>query len=434
MWAGGRMSMERRYELRLEQMLAQAEVSPELMEGLLTRLEEFVEPFAESLVEPEQRRHAVEYMTGLLSNLEHKTAEAIAYLHDRERQGLQKFIGQAAWDHRPLLAELARQVGAELGEPDGVLVFDPSAFPKKGTESVGRAAAVVRPARQGRELPGRRLPRLRLAARARPGRFPALPAQGVGQGPRRGARRPGCPRRSGSAPGTSWPWRCSTSAARRCRTPGSPATTRWAGPSWFRQAVAGAGRALPAGRAVEHAGPRPGRAAAAVLGAAAAGRRCRSCGWTAGARRCRRTPGRRSRCATARRGRWWCRSVEASGAGPDGRPAGTGPEELLVVFRGAAGGRHVEARLPAVQRRRWTTPLAEFARVFKAEHRIEECLKRAKGEAGLADYQVRTWAGWHHHQTLSLLATWFLTQETRRGKNPDPGADGAAGAAADRAA
>jgi hypothetical protein len=74
-----------------------------------------------------------------------------------------------------------------------------------------------------------------------------------------------------------------------------------------------------------------------------------------------------------------------------------------------------------------TTEVSEFARVFKAQHRIEECLKRAKGEAGLGDYQVRTWSGWHHHQTLALLATWFLTQEARRGKNPDAGVDGAAG-------
>jgi len=43
------------------------------------------------------------------------------------------------------------------------------------------------------------------------------------------------------------------------------------------------------------------------------------------------------------------------------------------------------------------TPMEEFARALKAEHRIEECLERAKGEAGLADYQVRTWVGWHHH-------------------------------------
>ena len=74
---------------------------------------------------------------GLLSDLDSKDVESIAYLHDRERQGLQKFIGQAQWDHQPLLTELVRQVGAALGETDGVLVFDPSAFPKKGTESVG---------------------------------------------------------------------------------------------------------------------------------------------------------------------------------------------------------------------------------------------------------------------------------------------------------
>jgi hypothetical protein len=79
-----------------------------------------------------------------------------------------------------------------------------------------------------------------------------------------------------------------------------------------------------------------------------------------------------------------------------------------------------------------TSSLQEFARVFKAEHRIEECLQRAKGEAGLGDYQVRTWEGWHHHQTLALLATWFLTQETRRGKNADSCADGAASAKDDR--
>jgi hypothetical protein len=78
------------------------------------------------------------------------------------------------------------------------------------------------------------------------------------------------------------------------------------------------------------------------------------------------------------------------------------------------------------------TTLAEFARVLKAQHRIEDGLKRAKGEAGLADYQVRSWEGWHHHQALALLATWFLTQETRRGKKVDPGVDAAAGPGADR--
>jgi hypothetical protein len=76
-------------------------------------------------------------------------------------------------------------------------------------------------------------------------------------------------------------------------------------------------------------------------------------------------------------------------------------------------------------------PLAEFARVYKAAHRVEECLKRAKSEAGLGDYQVRTWEGWQHHQTLSLVATWFLGEETRRGKKTDPCLDDATSANAD---
>jgi SRSO17 transposase len=78
------------------------------------------------------------------------------------------------------------------------------------------------------------------------------------------------------------------------------------------------------------------------------------------------------------------------------------------------------------------TPLPVLARVAKAEHRIEECFERGKGEAGLGDYQVRNWPGWHRHQTLSLLAVWFLTEETRREKDRDPRADVAAVEAADR--
>jgi SRSO17 transposase len=76
--------------------------------------------------------------------------------------------------------------------------------------------------------------------------------------------------------------------------------------------------------------------------------------------------------------------------------------------------------------------LEDCVQVAKTEHRIEECLQRAKGEAGLADYEVRNWRGWHHHQTLALLATWFLTQETQRRKKNDAGAHGTATACADR--
>ena len=129
--------MERRFRIRLEELRNDAEVRPSLLKGIGLRLESFMQPFVEALRSTEQRTNAQHYLQGLLSDLDGKDVESIAYLHDRERQGLQKFIGQAEWDHRPLVTELARQIGAELGEDDGVLVFDPSAFPKKGTESVG---------------------------------------------------------------------------------------------------------------------------------------------------------------------------------------------------------------------------------------------------------------------------------------------------------
>jgi SRSO17 transposase len=122
---------------RLEQLLDDAAVHPSVLRGLLPRLQRFVKPFADLLRSPEQQAHVQEYVAGLVSDLQDKNVESIAYHHDQERQGLQKFIGQSPWDHRPLLTELARQVGAALGEADAVLVFDPSAFAKKGTESVG---------------------------------------------------------------------------------------------------------------------------------------------------------------------------------------------------------------------------------------------------------------------------------------------------------
>jgi SRSO17 transposase len=85
----------------------------------------------------EQAQHARHYVAGLVSDLKEKNVECIAYLHDQEREPLQQFIGQSPWDHRPLIGELVRQVAQQLGSPDGVLVFDPSAFAKKGKASVG---------------------------------------------------------------------------------------------------------------------------------------------------------------------------------------------------------------------------------------------------------------------------------------------------------
>ncbi len=129
--------MERRYQVRLQELLDDAVVEPEQLQGMLARLEQFVEPFAANLVRTKQRTLARQYVAGLASQVNRKNVESIAYHHDQDRQMLQKFIGQYTWDHRPLVGELVRQVGAALGRADAVLVIDPSAFAKKGTESVG---------------------------------------------------------------------------------------------------------------------------------------------------------------------------------------------------------------------------------------------------------------------------------------------------------
>ena len=39
--------------------------------------------------------------------------------------------------YRPLVTVLVGQVVEQLGEPDGIIAFDPSSFPKRGTHSVG---------------------------------------------------------------------------------------------------------------------------------------------------------------------------------------------------------------------------------------------------------------------------------------------------------
>ena len=92
--------MERRFEVRKEELLAGCEVSPEMFHGMLSRLRKFVEPFLGSLFRSEGREHANTYVAGLLSNLKRKNAEAIAYRRDQERMGLQTFVGQSPWDHR----------------------------------------------------------------------------------------------------------------------------------------------------------------------------------------------------------------------------------------------------------------------------------------------------------------------------------------------
>ena len=420
--------MERRYEVRREQMLAQAEVSPESMQGLLKRLETFVEPFAKSLGSSEQRRHVAEYMKGLLSKLERKTGEAIASLHDQERQALQKFVGFAPWDHTPLLDTLARQVGEALGAPDAVIVFDPSAYVKKGTKSVGAA----------RQWCGR----LGKVDNCQVGVFMALVSR---EGHALVNTRLYLPH--------EW-----TKSRTRCKAAGVPKEVKFQTRRQLAlQMLDEGGKHLPHGSVAGDG--EMGRSSRFRGELRARGARCLLCAPS-------NTPARdldapppedsvRGRCPMnpfLRLDRWRAALPESAWARIDVRDGEKGPLVIegvkrRVQARTETGGTGAE-ELTFVTRERQGdetfkhdyylsnadpgAPPAELARASKAAHRIEECFERAKGEAGLADYQVRNWPAWRHRQTLSLLAAWFLNRATRRGKNPDPGVDDATAAPLDR--
>jgi len=82
------------------------------------------------------------------------------------------------------------------------------------------------------------------------------------------------------------------------------------------------------------------------------------------------------------------------------------------------------------------TPLETLARVGGSRWPIETEFETGKSNVGLDEYETRTWAGWHHHITLCLLAGAFLLslQQDWGGKDaPDhapPGVPGGAGDAA----
>jgi SRSO17 transposase len=402
--------MERRFEVRFQEIMNEARVSPETFRGIVERLDAFVEPFAACLQRVEQRDHAKHYVVGLCSGLDRKNMEMIAYLHDQDRQPLQKFIGQVEWDHRPLIGELVRQVGAELGETDGVLVFDPSGFPKQGRYSVGVA----------RQWCGR----LGKIDNCQVGVYMGyvtrkehalvdfrlfIPAEWSRDKMRR--------KKCGVPKGTKHRTRHEL-VLEMLHEHGAALPHAWiAGddelgrPAEFRENLRQRGEiyllAVPANTLVRDldAAPLP-----------STGRRCprkvpyvQASKWAAG------QPQKA----------WTSIDVRDGEKGPIvvqvlKRRVQTklrkrnGPEETLVAFREVQGDGSIKHDY-ALSNAPAETSKAEFARVLCAEHRIEECLKRAKSEAGLADYEVRTWEGWHHHQTLSLLASWFLTREKMLG-------------------
>jgi SRSO17 transposase len=392
--------MEARYTIRKHQLLDECQVAPEIFEQVIPRLYTFMEPFVNIFQGQVAKPHANTYVWGLLANVERKNVDSIAYRFGQARLPLQAFIGWDAWDDEPLRSELRRQVKTHLGQGEGVLVFDPSGFAQSGHESVGVARQwggrlgkvdnchvamyLGYVSRKGHSLVDQRLflPKAWIKDKAR------LDKAGVPKASRAYRTRHQLALEMLAQNGVSLPhgWLAGGDEMGR--------------PDWLRRRLAALGErsllAVPSNTA---------RRDLATESPAYSGR------------------GRRPRRPWSNVEIWSQALGDEAWQRIDGRDGSKGPlvveavkrrvvsrthrrpqgdEETLVVRRYrdrdqqevVKGDYYLSNAAPE-------TPRWECARVANAAHRIAECLHRSKSEPGLADYEVRNWTGWQHHQTLS---------------------------------
>jgi SRSO17 transposase len=403
---------------KAQALLNDATVSPDTVRDCTDRLTAFLQRYLPKFYRVEQRENATLVIRGLISGLERKTCEPIAIEAGLPRKPIQFFVGAGKWDDEAVVAELRLHVREQLAEPDGVVVIDPSAFPKKGTESCGVA----------RQWCGR----LGKVDNCQVGVFLAYAAP-AGYAPL--DRRLYLPE----------DWADDPARRERCHVPpGIQFQEKW------RIALDLLDRSLPGlphgwivgddefGRAAEFRAALRQRPERYVLDVpcdttvrdlerrrpprkkAGVGRKrevpfCRADAWAAN-----QSESRWERI-TVREGEKGPLKVDAMTvrvrAKQDGR---IGPEERLVVIRPVGESRVDYALTNAGPE----IPVAELVRVQRQRHRIEEVFEAGNGEAGLDHYEVRSWVGWHHHMTLSLVALWFLCLERQRIGGENPGGDG----------
>ena len=111
---------------------------PKASPDTLPELAAFLEPFAPLFRRHTSRDSMERYLTGLLTDLPHKTADTIAAaVAGTSTERLQHLLTDAAWDAQALDEIRVKQLLAIHPQTAGVLVFDDTGLPKKGTESVG---------------------------------------------------------------------------------------------------------------------------------------------------------------------------------------------------------------------------------------------------------------------------------------------------------
>jgi SRSO17 transposase len=353
----------------------------------------------------EPRRRAVEYLRGLLSDVERKNGWQLAErLGDPTPYGVQHLLGRADWDADAVRDDLTRYAHEHLADAGGVLVVDETGFLKKGTKSAGVA-------RQYSGTAGRienSQVGVFLAFAGRHGhalldRELYLPKEWADDADRR--------EEAGIPSGVTFATKpqLAERMLRRAWAAGVEAAwvtgdTVYGNDGKFRRFLEASGQ--PYVLAVQSNQQLwDGRSRSRVDAIAAT--------WPTGAWR------RASAGAGAKGPRWYGWAVRAFG------PVDDRGWQLWLLVR-----RHREKsdeRAYYLCRGPAATPWQELVRVAGLRWSVEECFERAKGECGLDEYEVRSWPGWYRHVTLSLFALAVLTVVRNRARRGGGGSKGGRG-------
>lgn len=390
-----------------EALLGAATITPAQVNACARRLYAFLPRFLSLFKRSEQRVNATLILEGKLSGLDRKTSEPIANQAGVPRKPLQAFVGAGAWDDEAVMAEIRSHVQEEWADPRAVLVVDGSAFPKKGTHSCGVARQwcgrlgkvdncqvgvfLIYACRQGHVPLDRRLYLPKAWDEDAERREECHVPKEVHYEER---------------------WRMALDLIDRCRD----IPHAWvAGDDEF-------------GRASEFRAELRKREERYVVDVP-----CNTLIRDLEARppRRKRKKGRKRKVPFERVDEWakrqpasrWKRMlVRAGEKGPleveamkvrvqtkqEGR---VGPEELLLIERTVEEKPQTSYHLSNAGS---GVKLEELVRGRSERHRVEEVFEEGNGEVGLDHYEVRSWVGWLHHMTLSVLALWFLALERGR--------------------
>ena len=402
-------------------LLADATVEATEVASCAGRLEVFLQRYLPCFHRAEQRAHAVSILRGKLSGLQRKTTEPIATQAGQQRRPLQLFVGAGGWQDAAVTGELRRHVAAELEDPEGVFILDGSGFAKKGTASCGVARQwcgrlgkvdncqvgvfLAYAAPRGHVLLDARLylPEDWAADRRRRAETSVPPDVVFAE-----KWRLGLELLDGARADLAGRWVVGDDEFGRCTDLRAALRQRR-----LHYVLDVPGNTLVREPSERRPPARPGGRERLPLFE-------RADRWVA------RQPAGRWRTVTVRDGERGPRRVKALLAriqtkDEDGR---VGPSERLLVLRTCERQPRTNYALSNARDAR----RAALARVQGARHRIEELLGQGKGEVGMSHYEVRSWVGWHHHMTLSLLALWFLQLERLRLGKKNTGGDGGPGA------